>query len=69
MAKRLADILSESFDTGGPAASKKKYYIRKVDKTFYARFKYNSGTQTFKRAGGKYTDKREAEQAAKISAL
>lgn len=69
MPKRLAEILSESFDTGGPAASKKKYYIRKIDKKFYGRFKYNTGTQTFKRAGGKYTDKREAEKAAKISAL
>lgn len=69
MAKKLAEILSESFDTGGPAASKKKWYIRKIDKKFYGRFKYNTGTQTFKRRGGKYADKREAEKAAKISAL
>jgi hypothetical protein len=69
MAKRLAEILSESFDTGGPDAKKKKWYIRKIDKKFYGRFKYNTGTRTFKRKGGKYVDKREAEKAAKISAL
>jgi hypothetical protein len=69
MAKRLAEILSERFDTGGPDAKKQKYYIRKIDRKFYGRFKWNSGSKSFKRAGGRYTDKREAENAAKVSAL
>lgn len=67
MAKRLADILSESFDTGGPGAAKKKWYIRKIDRKFYGRFRWHSGKQSFVRKGGKYTDKREAENAAKLS--
>lgn len=69
MAKRLAEILSERFDTGGPDAKRDKWYIRKIDKKFYGRFKWHSGKQSFVRAGGKYTDKREAENAAKVSAL
>ncbi len=69
MAKRLAEILSERFDTGGPDASREKYYIRKIDRKYYGRFAWNSGKQSFQRKGGKYTDKREAEKAAKITAL
>jgi hypothetical protein len=69
MAKRLADILSETFDTGDPRAKHAKYYIRKINKKYYGRFKWNSGQQAFKRAGGKYADKTSAMQAAKISAL
>jgi len=68
MAKRLCEILSESLDTGGPGASKQKWYIRKIDRKFYGRFKWNSGKQSFMRKGGKYTDRREAENAAKVSA-
>ena len=69
MAKLLADIIQESFDTGGPDAKKKKWYIRKIDRKFYGRFVWNSGKKSFRRKGGLYTDKREAEKAAKISAL
>lgn len=69
MARRLCEILSEKFDTGGKDANKQKFYIRKIDRKFYGRFKWNSGKQSFQRAGGKYTDKREAENAAKVSAL
>lgn len=69
MAKRLAEILSEQFDTGGTDAKRAKYYIRKIDRRFYGRFAWNSGKQSFQRKGGKYTDRREAEKAAKISAL
>lgn len=67
MAKRLAEILSERFDTGGPDAKKKKWYIRKIDRKFYGRFRWHSGKQSFVRKGGKYADKREAEKAAKLS--
>ena len=69
MAKRLSEILSEKFDTGGPDAGKQKWYIRKIDRKFYGRFVWNSGKQNYTRKGGKYTDRREAEKAAKISAL
>ena len=69
MAKRLADILAEQFDTGAPDAAKPKFYVRKIDKKFYCRFVYNSGKKNYVRKGGKYTDKGEAENAAKVSAL
>jgi hypothetical protein len=69
MAKRLCEILSESFDTGGADAKRKKFYIRKIDRKFYGRFSWNSGKKSFQRKGGKYTDRREAENAAKVSAL
>jgi len=69
VAKRLAEILAEAFDTGGPDANRKKWYIRKIDRKFYGRFVWNSGRKSFKRKGGKYSDKREAENAAKVSAL
>jgi len=66
MAKPLSQIIAESFDTGGPDAGKQKWYIRKIDKSFYGRFKWHSGKRTFVRKGALYTDKREAEKAAKI---
>ena len=69
MAKRLADIIAEAYDTGGPDAKKQKWYVRKIDRKFYRRFVWNSGTKSYKRRGGNYTDKREAENAAKVSAL
>jgi hypothetical protein len=50
-------------------AQSTKFFIRKVDRKFYGRFKWNSGTKSFKRAGGKYADKHAAIQAAKVSAL
>lgn len=67
MAKRLAEILCEELDTGGPRAGKQKWYIRKIDRKSYGRFHWNSGKQSFVRRGGTYHDKREAEQAAKLS--
>ncbi len=68
MAKRLAEILSEELDTGDPHAKKQKWYIRKIDRKFYGRFRWHSGKKSFVRRGGKYSDKREAEQAAKLTA-
>lgn len=69
MAKRLCDILAETYDTGGPDAKHQKWYIRKIDRKFFARYQWNSGKKSYKRKGGLYTDKREAENAAKITAL
>lgn len=69
MAKKLSEILSERFDTGGPDAKKQKWYVRKIDRKFFGRFAWNSGKKSFTRKGGKYTDRREAESAAKITAL
>lgn len=69
MAKKLAEILSEEFDTGGEDRKRKKFYIRKINKKFYGRFKWNSGRKSFVRSGGKYADKNAAIQAAKVSAL
>jgi hypothetical protein len=69
LAKSLAEILSEEFDTGGSDHKRRKWYIRKIDRKFYGRFSWHSGKKSFVRKGGKYSDKREAEQAAKISAL
>lgn len=69
MAKRLAEILAEAFDTGGPDANRQKWYIRKIDRKYYGRFRWNSGKQSFVRKGSKYVDRREAEKAAKINNL
>jgi hypothetical protein len=69
MARKLSEILSETFDTGGENTNRKKWYIRKIDRRFYGRFVWNSGTQNYSRKGGKYTDRQEAENAAKVSAL
>lgn len=69
MARRLAEILSEAFDTGGPDNKRQKWYIRKIDRKFYARFRWHSGKQSFTRRGGLYTDRDEAIKAAKITAL
>lgn len=67
--KPLSHILSETFDTGDPRAAHKKFYVRKVNKSFYGRFKWNSGRNSFVRVGGKYADRDAAIQAAKVSAL
>lgn len=67
--KTLSTILSESFDTGDPRAGHSKWYVRKINKEYYGRFKWHSGKQSFVRVGGKYADKNAAVQAAKVSAL
>lgn len=67
MAKPLSQIIAESFDTGGPDAAKQKWYIRKIDKAFYGRFRWDSGKKNYVRKGALYTDKREAEKGAKIA--
>jgi hypothetical protein len=69
VAKPLSHILAETFDTGDPRAKRKKFYVRKINKKYYGRFRWNSGTQSFMRKGGKYPDRQAAIQAAKISAL
>jgi hypothetical protein len=69
MAKPLSQILSETFDTGDPRANHAKWYVRRVNKEYYGRFKWNSGKNAFIRVGGKYQDKDAAVQAAKVSAL
>lgn len=68
MAKPLSQILAESFDTGDQKTHA-KFFIRKINKSFYGRFKWNNGTQSFMRAGGKYPDRQSAVAAAKVSAL
>lgn len=69
MAKPLSLILSEAFDTGDPRAGHAKFYVRRINKKYYGRFKWHSGKQAFVRAGGKYPDRESAISAAKVSAL
>lgn len=69
MAKPLSHILAEVFDTGDPRAEHKKFYVRRINKKYYGRFKWNSGKRAFTRVGGKYSDREAAIAAAKVSAL
>jgi hypothetical protein len=69
LSKPLSHILAESFDTGDPRAGKSKWYVRRINKKFFARFKWNTSKNTFTRVGGTYSDKNAAIQAAKVSAL
>lgn len=69
MAKPLSHILAETFDTGDDRAKHAKYYVRKINKQYFGRFRWNSGKNAFMRVGGKYHDRVSAVNAAKVSAL
>lgn len=69
MAKPLSQILAETFDTGDPRAGHSKWYVRRINKEYFGRFRWNSGRNAFERVGGKYGDRQSAIDAAKVSAL
>lgn len=65
----MSYILAESFDTGDPNSGHAKFYVRKINKQYYGRFKWNNGKSVFQRVGGDYPSKIAAIQAAKVSTL
>jgi hypothetical protein len=67
--KTLSLILAEAFDTGDPRAGHAKWYVRRINKQYYGRFRWNSGKSSFIRVGGKYGDRNAAVNAAKVSDL
>lgn len=69
MARSLFDILKEAFDTGGPDASKPKWFVRKIGKNTFGRYRWSTTKKEYVRKGAKYNDRTEAEYAAKITAL